>query len=552
MAKTSSRKIWLARSSMAAVTVAAASFSLVGFASATSWSDYDNSDSKKKYVSSYDWKNYSWDKDDKKSGYDYKKHGDKKYADNKHDYKSGWNKDDKKWDDKKDYGHEDKSYGYKHDDKKHDYKKDYGYSNKGNDHKQASYTSSDYGHDNDYSKDNNWSDNGSWDEWSPKNWQSSGKSYDEWRSGLMNHMQTHGDDHEWGNGGYGGNGDWSYNDSEEWGHDWNNWNPQTWSDNGYSMDQWHQRMSQYMKDHHSYWSSSWSDDNNDDYGYDKHDNSNGSGYHDYSKDSEDDDDDDNYGWAEKAGYHSDRGNYGSDSKGHYSNDDDEYCDNEDYGHDRGDNEKWSHDNKDWDRKDDKGWGASYDHKSDDDKNYGHGSDWDNKDHKDHGDNGDSYYSEDRSSESKYQLTNNTDVDVDNNVSQYARSGDASSEDNYGGGEASTGNASNVADTATVVTVDNTAANAGLGAGASSSERSYEQSYNGSDWDEEGDSYSSIVERTSDERTVNNTTNVAVNNNINQYAVSGDADSEDNYWGGTVQSGDATNTARTVSYVVVKN
>jgi hypothetical protein len=64
-----------------------------------------------------------------------------------------------------------------------------------------------------------------------------------------------------------------------------------------------------------------------------------------------------------------------------------------------------------------------------------------------------------------------------------------------------------------------------------------------------------------EHTVSNVTIVAINNTINQYAVSGDASSaaggDNNHhqqgnWGGTVSSGDAANVANTVSYVVVRN
>jgi hypothetical protein len=132
-----------------------------------------------------------------------------------------------------------------------------------------------------------------------------------------------------------------------------------------------------------------------------------------------------------------------------------------------------------------------------------------------------------------QVGNQSDVTVNNIVTQSATSGKVASGADSETGTVSTtsGNASNIDTTSTVVTVASASAvpvTTTIPAGTSPSSTVY---------------YTT---------TTGNVTDVTVNNIIEQMAVSGNVSASSGNWGGTVSSGNASNTANVVTYVVIND
>jgi hypothetical protein len=226
-------------------------------------------------------------------------------------------------------------------------------------------------------------------------------------------------------------------------------------------------------------------------------------------------------------------------------------DNQSYGHDEGSygSDEWSHDSHDYGQHQmqQASW---HEDDNEDNQSYGRGSD-DDRDNCDHGDRQSSWRENEDENENRWdedsdrgssEVTNHNYVKVDNHLEQHAMSGSSESgnsgaderwSDDEGGqgGQSERGKAWNQADVTNAVSVDN----------------GDENSWGSSDDEEWSESDSQVM----------NTTNVTVNNTITQHAMSGNAtgsssNDEDDSWGGTVSSGDASNVANVVTYVVIQN
>ncbi len=143
--------------------------------------------------------------------------------------------------------------------------------------------------------------------------------------------------------------------------------------------------------------------------------------------------------------------------------------------------------------------------------------------------------------------NDTDVDVENNNPQDAKSGDVKVENNDDLGSATSGSAMNDSTTSGHVAVTNTAASSdsagGMGAG-SWGENTISET--------DDDSYNRIENSWNSETTVDNETDVTVENNNHQTAESGNVWVEDNDDVENVTSGDASNMSHTSFDVTVTN
>lgn len=184
--------------------------------------------------------------------------------------------------------------------------------------------------------------------------------------------------------------------------------------------------------------------------------------------------------------------------------------------------------------------SGYGGQGQDDQDWGNGSN-----NGGYGNEGD-YYRQNYDETNDTNIRTDNHVNVDNNTSQQAYSGNAYSVDNRDGGDVSTGNASNDSETETAVDVSAPSyANAGQNNGQSG------QDWMNQGWDNGGNgSYTDISTRINNlfNQETNNTVNIS--NNTSQTAVSGNAYSVGNTWGGSVSTGNATNESHTVSYVVI--
>lgn len=137
------------------------------------------------------------------------------------------------------------------------------------------------------------------------------------------------------------------------------------------------------------------------------------------------------------------------------------------------------------------------------------------------------------------VENENNLRVRNDNEQKAYTGDAKVIDNYQGGNATSGAASNANSTSVSATVNN-AASAGAWAGVVNGGGSHNVtiSENGND------SFNKVEIKDVTKVRVENENNVRVSNNNEQRASSGDAKVIDNYSGGNATSGAASNTNST--------
>lgn len=352
------------------------------------------------------------------------------------------------------------------------------------------------------------------------------------------------------NTGYGSNNTISYG-----GHGWSSdehkshtyWKPSSnqhdwgWS-NGWDWQCWHQdHKGEYQKDHKYKEHDEWVKKNNDHKKWDNY------GHHDdYKKDNHG-----SYGSDHKVAYDWNKHDSGNDWSKQDHGDDWKKWDNNNH-------DEWksaSHDN-DWDKKDHSY--VKHDNQNDkywDDK---HGDDWKNDDYsarhrsydKDggYGGHGGSSTTYRASSSDEVEVNNDNDVRVTNNVHQVAVTGDATSSYNTHGGHVQTGDATNYSNNAVNVDIDN-----------SSSYPSWSSvgfdGWGGSDYSIRDTGYGSrnLVDLSSERSLeVNNDNDVRVTNNVSQTAVSGDATSKYNTWGGNVMSGNASNWQAGYTNVSIKN
>lgn len=282
----------------------------------------------------------------------------------------------------------------------------------------------------------------------------------------------------------------------------------------------------------------WKNDHKDDKRDDKKDG------HNYKKYGHKDDKHGGYGghklvWSDKHDKHDDKDKHSYVWKNDYNKD---HKDNWWYGrNDHKDDKKYGHN-------DDKhgGYGG---HK--DDHKYGYDNDKDDrwKEHDSKYAHHDGYGGSTRLSYSNdvdYSVENNTDVNIDNDVDQVAVSGDATSTRNTWGGHVTTGDATNVSENTFEVDVDNTSAADGLGGSGSG----------GFDWNKLHDtgpySHNRFDFSNRESYSVENNTDVDIDNNVSQTAVTGDATSSRNTHGGSVRSGDASNYSSNTFMVKVEN
>lgn len=143
------------------------------------------------------------------------------------------------------------------------------------------------------------------------------------------------------------------------------------------------------------------------------------------------------------------------------------------------------------------------------------------------------------------VRNRNNLDATNLSAQFGASGDATSNRNTAGGDATTGDVSNSNSLDATVAVDNSSAGAmtmpGAGMGGAGS------------IDNSGtDSSNTITDKTTNTNTVQNTNNLAVTNVNMQMGTSGSATSSRNTNGGSATTGSVTNTSTSSFTFDVKN
>ena len=143
----------------------------------------------------------------------------------------------------------------------------------------------------------------------------------------------------------------------------------------------------------------------------------------------------------------------------------------------------------------------------------------------------------------HRVKNNSNVNVKNNNPQHAHTGDATATHNDSAGDAATGFAVNDSFTRTSVGVDNTAS--AHTAPATGSDRSYIHHVG-------PNAYADIKAVDKSQTEVTNNTNVNVQTNTTQEAMSGNARVSNNGTGGHAVSGDATNISTNETTVEISN
>ena len=141
------------------------------------------------------------------------------------------------------------------------------------------------------------------------------------------------------------------------------------------------------------------------------------------------------------------------------------------------------------------------------------------------------------------IENENDVDVDNNTTQNASSGNATVSGNTNGGNATTGNASNYASTSTEVEVENSSLPAWHGSGGIG---------NATINTTGPGSLNKIYSNNNSNVSVSNNNTVSVSNNTTQNASSGNATVSGNTNGGNATTGNASNHASTSTTVSISN
>ena len=256
--------------------------------------------------------------------------------------------------------------------------------------------------------------------------------------------------------------------------------------------------------------------------------------HDKHHSHKDDKDDKKYGWKwtyEPASYP--KHDKKDDDKKHYGHKD-KKDDHKDYGHDKKEKKHGSHDVKPvahYDKKDDhkdydKDKKYSYDKKDrdhrDDDKHYGYKK---------------PQRSYEQRSETSYRVENNNNVNVDNDVRQEAKSGDATVYKNTRGGNATSGNVRNESVVATNVSLDNRSSQ------PSSGQRHSQPAHQG---------YGDYRSTSRTDYRVENNNDVNISNDVEQEARSGNATVSRNTWGGNATTGSAVNYSSITSTVSIRN
>lgn len=138
---------------------------------------------------------------------------------------------------------------------------------------------------------------------------------------------------------------------------------------------------------------------------------------------------------------------------------------------------------------------------------------------------------------RVRVENNNHLGVQNSNTQRATTGDARSNENTSGGDASTGAASNDNSLSADVTVDNgasTGALTHLGGGAGLGDSSATINQTGPD------SVNRVTIKNTSDVKVQNNNDLHITNNNHQTATSGDARVTDNTEGGSATTGDASN------------
>jgi hypothetical protein len=139
---------------------------------------------------------------------------------------------------------------------------------------------------------------------------------------------------------------------------------------------------------------------------------------------------------------------------------------------------------------------------------------------------------------KARVRNNNHLNLTSTTSQSATSGDARTNHNGTGGDATTGAASNTHELTVDATIDNSATTGGLGGAVGSGDDSGTITGTGPD------STNVVKSKTINKLNVQNNNNLTITNSTSQTATSGDAHVNDNTTGGSATSGDVSNSSTT--------
>ncbi len=142
------------------------------------------------------------------------------------------------------------------------------------------------------------------------------------------------------------------------------------------------------------------------------------------------------------------------------------------------------------------------------------------------------------------VNNTTSATVNNTAYQKATSGDAKVTHSTTGGNATSGKAGNTAALSVSGTINNSSSLGDVSCGCAGMSGAVNVDASGPD------SKVTVMSKDSTKITVNNTSNLSVNNKVTQTAYSGDASVTGNTTGGNATSGDASNsTTASVSFSV---
>lgn len=93
-----------------------------------------------------------------------------------------------------------------------------------------------------------------WDYWNPDSWQDNDKSFDNWWNGLHDWINRLASASSWSANYYGN--DWKPN-GNDWKPKWENWHPMSWLSHGQSYQNWHDQLMQYLEDQKPSWKNNW-------------------------------------------------------------------------------------------------------------------------------------------------------------------------------------------------------------------------------------------------------------------------------------------------------